>query len=337
MVETKADAGSGETTSIAPRMGEPTRCPTPNIRRDVRLDFTIGQEIGKGSFSVVNECWDKISGRQYAVKTISKERLKECVQIENEILILKKSCHHNVIGLRDVYETEENLYLVMELISGGDLHTEVSDIGPFSEKKAHEIFKQLFDAIRYLHSVHIVHRDLKLENILVSRTNGEPCLKLSDFGLSKILTPSNIEFMRTRCGTPTYVAPEILLGEPYTPSVDIWSMGVVLYVMVCQQYPFHATNLHEMYEMIITGRIQDFPVEISEELKDLISGMLTVDVTERLSISAIAAHPWLRKFSTPELAVTSEMSQGLSEDANSVMDIGGSQDWNSSSAIVVCS
>lgn len=267
-------------------------CPS-SITKDVREFYTIGQEVGKGAFSVVNECFHKTTGEAYAVKTILKDKLSECKQVENEIWVLLRCNHPNVARLYEIYETDDNLFLVMDLFRGGDLHTEVTTNGNFSEQKAHTVFTQLFTAIKYLHGNNIVHRDLKLENILLKRSDEHLLLKVSDFGLSKILRPSNVEFMKTRCGTPAYVAPEILLGENYTSSVDIWSLGVVLYVIVFGQYPFESPHLHEMYEKIISGQI-DFPFRISRDLEDIIRGMLTVDPAERLSIVSIANHPWLK-------------------------------------------
>lgn len=259
---------------------------------DVKEDYIIGKVIGKGSFSIVSECTHKVTGEICAVKAMSKSKFLDSKQIENEIEILKVSSHQNIIKLIDVYETSDFLYLVMELIRGGELYAEVIDIGPFNEMKAYKIFVQLFEAVQYLHSKNITHRDLKLENILI---NENLQLKLSDFGLSKKLDPSNIEFMKTRCGTPSYVAPEILLGELYTPSVDLWSLGVILYLMVFCQYPFQANNIYQMYELIISGNI-DFPTNVSKDLQDLIRGLMTVDVKDRLTLEGVANHPWMLKY-----------------------------------------
>jgi len=189
----------------------------------------------------------------------------------------------------EVYDNEEYLYLVMELIRGGELDSEVINAGPFNEMKACKIFSQIVEGVKYLHSIRIVHRDLKLENILL---NDKLQVKLSDFGLSKILDPSDEEFMKTRCGTPSYVAPEILLGEAYTPAVDLWSLGVILYLMVFAQYPFQATSIHQMYEKIIKRDLY-FPSNISLELRDLIEGLLTTEVKDRITLEGIANHPWM--------------------------------------------
>jgi len=288
-----SSSSSSSTSSSLFRLPESLSDLQPTFQaRDVRDDYTIGSVVGKGSFSTVNECFHKETGNSFAVKSISKATFRECSQIENELRILKMTRHENVIQLIDVYETDDYLYLVMELIKGGDLFTEISSIGPFNEMKAHSFFCHLFEAIKYLHSINIVHRDLKLENILI---NDKRQLKISDFGLSKILRPSDEEFMKTRCGTPSYVAPEILLGELYTASVDIWSLGVVLYLMVFSQYPFLSDSIYGMYEQILRGDLE-FPSCVSNDLQDLIRGLLTVDTKERLSLQGIANHPWVTKY-----------------------------------------
>lgn len=263
---------------------------------DVREDYSIGKDIGKGSFSTVNECTNKSTGERFALKSIEKSKIVECRQIENEIKILKRSSHPNIIQLIEVYETQDFLYIVMELISGGELYGQVLETGPFNEQKVHHLFNQLVEAVKYLHSIHITHRDLKLENILVSDNLQ---LKLSDFGLSKMFTLSDIEMMKTRVGTPCYVAPEILMGESYTNTVDLWSLGVILYLMSYCQYPFIACNIYQMYELITSGKIE-FPeqTESSVDLQDLIRGLLKVDIKERFTLEDIINHPWIAKHST---------------------------------------
>jgi len=140
-----------------------------------------------------------------------------------------------------------------------------------------------------------VHRDLKLENILIDSNR---CIKLTDFGLSKIFELNDEQMMQTRCGTPCYVAPEILLGNPYSASVDIWSMGVILYVMTFSQFPFPTTNMHYMYEAIIAGTYE-IPDIVDSDLKDLITRLLCVDVQKRITIEEISNHTWIKK--SPEI------------------------------------
>jgi len=149
--------------------------------------------------------------------------------IENEIRVLRYLEHPHIAKMLDVFETADNLCIVMELIEGGDLETELFNSGAFSEEKTFSIFWQLLQALEYLHNRKITHRDIKLDNILFQRHT--QIVKLTDFGLSKELTQSDEKFMRTRCGTPSYVAPEIIQAEPYTNTIDIWSLGIVLHLM----------------------------------------------------------------------------------------------------------
>lgn len=293
---------------------------------DVREDYIIGKEIGKGSFSVVSECTNKRTLERFALKSIEKSKVIECKQIENEIKILKISSHSNIIQLIEVYETKDFLYLVMELIGGGELYGQVIEFGPFNELKTHYIFCQLLEAVKYLHSIHITHRDLKLENILISDNLQ---LKLSDFGLSKILKPSDIEMMKTRCGTPSYAAPEILMGESYSNAVDLWSLGVVLYLMSYCQYPFFATNIYQMYDLITSGTIV-FPdeSESSNDLQDLIRGLLRVDITKRYSLEDVSNHPWITKYSTSNyqtnsstIACFSTLRSSTSGESQSILQV----------------
>jgi len=293
--------------------------------KDVHVDYFIGQIIGTGSFSTVSECYHKITGETFAVKTISKQTFRNCRQaIENEIRILKKSSHSNIIKLFKIYDNEDYLYLIMELIRGGELFTEISDNGAFTEIRANKIFSQIFDGVKYLHSFNITHRDLKLENILI---DSQSRVKLSDFGLSKILEPSDEEFMKTRCGTPCYVAPEILLGENYTSSVDIWSMGVILYVMVYSRYPFQSSCLHSTYESIIHGNF-DLPCTVSNELQDLLKGLLKVK--DRFTLDDIANHAWMKKFKDRQFLTDDYDLENLSNVTSILRDL------KSSSEVLIC-
>jgi len=261
------------------------------IQCDVREHYSVENVVGTGTYSTVSRCTHKFSGEEFAVKVISKKLFQETKQsFENEISILKAVNHNNIIKLYEVYETPENIYMVMELIRGGELYTEISENGAISESKAYSIFIQLFEAVKHLHSKNIAHRDIKLENILIDSHHHR--VKLSDFGLSKLL-PSDEELMRTRCGTPCYVAPEILMGDTYTNAIDIWSLGVILYVMVFSTYPFNNTSMYSMYEAIIAGKLE-FPTAISNDLQDLLKGLMKVNLKDRLTIDQIENHPWMK-------------------------------------------
>jgi len=180
----------------------------------------------------------------------------------------------------------------MELVDGGELLDYVLERGCLDEAESRELFIQIFEGVKYLHSVAISHRDLKLENILMTKQKN---IKLSDFGLSKLMETTEDQLMRTRCGTPAYVAPEVLLGEHYTKAVDIWSLGVVLFTILTGEFPFQGNSMAALYENIIGGNIA-YPENCpcTGLLKDLIEGLLNPEPDERLTINGIENHPWVR-------------------------------------------
>lgn len=285
------------------------------VQADVRAHFRVGKVLGKGTFSTVNECHNKQTEESFALKIIDKKVYKESkVVIENEIRILQNSSHPSITRLYDVYETPDHLYLVMELIKGGELYSIISEQGALPESRAHRIFGQIFEGVNYLHQHNIVHRDLKLENILV---DGNRSIKLTDFGLSKIFKLSDEQMMQTRCGTPCYVAPEILQGTKYGPEVDYWSMGVILYVMIFSQYPFPTNDMYSMYEHIIAGKFE-FPYTICADLQDLLRGLLCVDIKKRYNLTDIANHPWMKNTRSSASDVESGFSSMVHEVKSSI-------------------
>jgi len=259
-------------------------------------DYTIGKIVGKGAFSVVKECTNKKTGKRYAVKIVEKKNPALLKPIANEIEILKElKGHPNIVKLTEVIDQQDNIFIVMELIKGGELYEELISNGPFDEFKVYQLFSQLVDALRYLHSKNIVHRDLKLQNILLTP---DWKLKLTDFGLSQLWC-SNLELMHERCGTPAYVAPEVIRGEDYDMRVDIWSLGVIFYLLLHVQYPYMGDGIAEIYSKIEKGD-PDFPnvmkTPLSLEAKDLILNLLQVDPQKRLTLDQVLQHPWMRRF-----------------------------------------
>lgn len=254
--------------------------------------YTFGKFLGKGAFSVVKQCTHKESNKKFAVKIIAKKKLNENRQLENEIQILKQArSHPNIVQLHEVIDTPETLYLILELIEGGELYEELISYGPFEELKVFQLFKQIVDAVDYLHLNKITHRDLKLENILVTDTLQ---VKLTDFGLSNYA--GNGEMMQKRCGTPTYAAPELIKGEKYSSMVDLWALGVCLYLLIFCEYPFTGDSLSEVHEKVEANQA-DFPAAAgaSQEVQDLIKKLLVSDPEHRFTISDIRGHPWMKK------------------------------------------
>jgi len=261
--------------------------------------YDIKDELGKGAFSVVFLAVNKKTGEKVAVKTIDKKAastVQDQNRLKTEVEILKKVSHPNIVCLKDMFETSEKLYLIMELVTGGELFDKIVEKGQYSEKDASVIVKNLISAVEYLHSASIAHRDLKPENLLLKGGANDTDVMLSDFGLSKVVGVESM--MDTACGTPYYVAPEVLSATGYDKEVDLWSAGVITYLLLCGFPPFYGESLPEVFEQIMKAEF-DFPdpywTNISNDAKDLIKKLLVVDAKKRLTASQALQHPWLLK------------------------------------------
>lgn len=277
-------------------------------------------ELGRGAFSVVKKAISVKDGRLCAVKVINKAKLlgdpKSQEQVSREIEILKSVRHPNVIGYVDCVDTQHKMYIVLEYADGGELFDHIVKQGAFPEEDAKTIFLQLLQGVAYLHSRGIAHRDLKPENILVH----EGLIKITDFGLARL--SENKSFMRTLCGTPQYVAPEIIMmasrqDDPnsdaaampgYTTSVDMWSLGVILYLLLTGRQPFstdhnRALSLYSQIENVVYSWpvVEDFAPEdaeyfqpISESARDLVRKLLQAKPSDRLNATGALEHDWLQ-------------------------------------------
>jgi len=274
---------------------------TDSLLRNYQLQEEL---IGRGRFGVIRRCFNKRSGQQAACKTIRKADLlhdsidREC--LNNEIKIMQYvSGHPSVVALHDVYEDDDFLHLVMEMCSGGDLldrFVSRKNTVPFSEEEAATILKKLMEAISYCHSMGIAHRDIKPDNILFSsNSNSVAQMKLADFGQASSFSPGQGS-MQGIMGTPYYVAPEVLGGKDYNEKVDVWSAGVILYIMLSGVPPFVGETAQEIFEAVLCGRLlfpSDRWISISHSAKDLIRRMLSRDVTKRLSANQVLEHGWI--------------------------------------------
>jgi len=222
-----------------------------------------------------------------------------------EMEILQKVHHPNIIALREMIDTKDKIYFVMELVTGGELFDRIVEKGSYSEEDAKELVRKIVSAVEYLHSKGIAHRDLKPENLLVKSLECDTEVKIADFGLSKIIDQEKM--MQTACGTPGYVAPEVLQAEGYGEEVDMWSIGVITYILLCGFPPFYSESVPEVFEQIMKAEY-DYPAEywddISEDAKDFINHLLVVDVKKRLSAKKALEHGWLKtgKAKTGKLA-----------------------------------
>lgn len=258
--------------------------------------YKVGKVIGDGNFAVVKECVERSTGQEFALKIIDKARCcgKEHL-IENEVAVLRRVRHPSIIQLIEVDETPSQLFLVMELVKGGDLFDAITSSTKYSERDASAMVFNLAGAIKYLHRMNIVHRDIKPENLLVCEyPDGTKSLKLGDFGLATVVEGP----LYTVCGTPTYVAPEIIAETGYGLKVDIWAAGVITYILLCGFPPFRSENnvQEELFDQILRGKLE-FPSPdwdtISLPAKMLISQMLQVNVDTRFTAEEVLSHPWV--------------------------------------------
>ncbi|XP_053320867.1 calcium/calmodulin-dependent protein kinase type IV-like [Spea bombifrons] len=264
-------------------------------RRETNLEnfYILGQELGRGATSAVFKCEEKGTQKPYAAKIIKKTIDKKIVR--TEIGVLLRLSHPNIIKLKDIFETPSKIALILELVTGGELFDRIVERGYYSEQDAALVVQQVLEAVTYLHSNGVVHRDLKPENLLYADMSPDSILKIADFGLSKIVDDQ--EAMKTMCGTPGYCAPEILYGSPYGPEVDLWSVGVIAYILLCGFEPFFDPRGDQyMYSKILNCDyefISPWWDEISLNAKDLVQKLIVLDPKKRLTVSQALQHPWV--------------------------------------------
>eukprot|EP00063_Salmo_salar_P058706 XP_014033541.1 PREDICTED: 3-phosphoinositide-dependent protein kinase B-like [Salmo salar] len=264
---------------------------------DIERCYDIGRVVGDGNFAVVHECHRRDNGEAFAVKIVEHSKLigREHM-MQNELSLLGSLSHPRVVRLFTHHHTHTHSYLVMEMVAGGDLFEAIAVRGKFPEEEAGLMVCDVSEALRYIHSKTIVHRDLKPENLLVEcSSHGVSRLKLGDFGLAMVVT----EPIFTVCGTPTYVAPEILSETGYGLPVDLWALGVILYVLLCGFPPFRSRDRDqgELFQMIREAHLtflSPYWDDISDGARGLVRALLQVDPTERLTAVQTLMHPWIQ-------------------------------------------
>ncbi|TRY89248.1 hypothetical protein DNTS_022904 [Danionella cerebrum] len=252
--------------------------------------YEIIRTLGKGNFAVVKLARHKVTKTQVAIKIIDKTRLNSTnlEKIYREVQIMKLLNHPHIIKLYQVMETKDMLYIVTEYAKNGEMFDYLTSNGRMSEDEARKKFWQILAAVDYCHRHHIVHRDLKTENMLLDANMN---IKLADFGFGNFYNAG--EPLSTWCGSPPYAAPEVFEGKEYEgPHLDIWSLGVVLYVLVCGSLPFDADSLPALRQRVTEGRFR-IPFFMSQDCENLIRKMLVVDPTKRISIAQIKQHRWM--------------------------------------------
>ena len=258
--------------------------------------YEIIKELGSGAFARCLQVKNKTTGNLYACKEIQKKKMSDLEGFKHEINILIKLDHPNIIKLYEIYETEDYFYLIMELCSGGELFeriiTNIESGKPFTEEQAAVIFQQMMSAINYCHKNNIVHRDLKPENLLCLDQSPNSPIKVIDFGMSKICDPNDIMFERV--GTAYYISPEVLEGM-YDEKCDVWSAGVILYILLCGYPCFNGETDEQIYKQIRKKKF-DFPSPewdiISDDAKNLLKKMLS-DAFDRISAEEVLKDPWV--------------------------------------------
>eukprot|EP01124_Arcella_intermedia_P024073 TRINITY_DN3980_c0_g1_i2.p1 TRINITY_DN3980_c0_g1~~TRINITY_DN3980_c0_g1_i2.p1 ORF type:complete len:278 (-),score=55.88 TRINITY_DN3980_c0_g1_i2:15-848(-) len=258
--------------------------------------YRVSKVLGTGSFSHVKLAVHKETEERFAMKIIDKKRsLQSNKNYVDEVKILHKINHPNVLKLHDAFETDSSLYLVLELVTGGDLLDRILNSKKISEEHARIYFKQLLKAVKYLHDNGIVHRDIKPENVLLKNKKTK-VIKLSDFGLAVEFEPNTL--LKNSCGTPQYAAPEILnpLSKGHNKCCDLWSLGVNLFILLSGTLPWDEST-GSISKQILSASYS-FKAKswnnISPEAKDLISKLLVVDVTKRMTVDEALQSPWIQ-------------------------------------------
>ena len=265
--------------------------------------YTMGPELHKSNAAVIHQCINRETNEVFAVKMFdrrndkSKSALGKSIAetVLHEVAVLKALKHQHVIEIVDFFDEADFFYLVMELMEGGDVFDRIIQMKQYTEKDARDLARILLEGVQHLHAQGVAHRDLKPQNLLLKSKDDNATIKLADFGFAcKVHTPQSLT---TRCGTPTYVAPEILKNIPYDQSVDMWSVGVILYVLLCGYPPFSDPNQGALFSKIRTGEwefVADDWAHVSDDAKDLIRQLLVVDPVRRLTATKALETSWLQ-------------------------------------------
>lgn len=277
--------------------------PVPILWYETLLaQYTILRTIGQGSYAEVKLAQHRLTGAEVAIKVLMK-RKQRTFPVWSEVGIMKRMNHPNIISLLQIIETEQNIFLILELAEGRELWDWIQQVGYLEEDIARKIFQQIVHAMCYCHDQGIVHRDLKPDNIMVDATGK---VKIIDFGLGALIRPGRKLFRF--CGALRFGAPEFFLRQPYDGTkVDTWNLGILLYFMVTGTLPFDGSTYEELQCKVLLG-LYAVPSHLSQELQDIIHRLLTVNPTERPTLKDIMGHPWLRKGGEGSSSPCEEMS-----------------------------
>jgi len=298
------DAKQGAAAATAAKKGPEAnqKRPTPTIldnAPDVRQNFVFDKVLGKGNFGIVHLVYEKATGAPYACKSISKRKLvtpDDIEDVKREIqILLHLSGHPNVVQLKGTYEDKGYVHLVMECCEGGELFDRIADKGHFSERQAAEVVRTVVSVVHHCHTMNVIHRDLKPENFLLTSKKPNGILKATDFGLSRFFKEGQV--LNDIVGSPFYVAPEVLRRQ-YGKEADIWSCGVILYILLCGWPPFHGETTQKIFKNIMSKPLDlkspPWP-KISDAAKDCVRKMLARDPRKRLTAEEVLNHPWMQE------------------------------------------
>lgn len=259
--------------------------------------YEVKALIGRGSFSKVVRVENRKTKQPYAIKMIEINSGEGRELFHAEVSVLQRVRHENVVKLYEVLETRDRAYLVMELATGGELFDRIVARGHFTEADGTRCLRMVLDGISYLHKLGITHRDLKPENLLFYHPGHDSKIIITDFGLSCSRKSGQNQLMRTTCGTPEYIAPEILMRKPYTNSVDLWAIGVITYILLSGTMPFDDDNKTRLYRSIIRAQYNfrgSFWEDVSQDAKDFIRKLLVVNPDVRLRAEDALKHSWIQ-------------------------------------------
>lgn len=267
--------------------------------REFKDSYVFGKTLGNGNFSVVKKCRHKFSKAMYAAKIITfspENRTEILLMVKAEVAMVRKLKHPSILSFVDVYYDVRKAIIITELAEFGDLHDYILNQEKVDEHTSRLFALEISSAVNYMHSQNTVHRDIKPENFLLFKNDGSYTVKLCDFGLAEEVSSFELNEV---CGSPSFVAPEILEFRPYGLPVDVWSMGIVFYFLLCKYCPFDHVNLNSKFKMVMSDELQ-FPSQewscISKKAKTLIQKMLVKVPACRITASKVLYDPW---FQTP--------------------------------------
>ncbi|KAG7582314.1 Protein kinase-like domain superfamily [Arabidopsis suecica] len=308
------------------------------VEKGMRLGkYELGRTLGEGNFGKVKFAKDTVSGQSVAVKIIDKSRIADLnfsLQIKREIRTLKMLKHPHIVRLHEVLASKTKINMVMELVTGGELFDRIVSNGKLTEIDGRKMFQQLIDGISYCHSKGVFHRDLKLENVLL---DAKGHIKITDFGLSAL--PQHFRddgLLHTTCGSPNYVAPEVLANRGYDGAAsDIWSCGVILYVILTGCLPFDDRNLAVLYQKICKGD-PPIPRWLSPGARTMIKRMLDPNPVTRITVVGIKASEWFKHEYIPSIPDDDDEEEvDTDDDAFSIQELGSEEGKGSDSPTII--